>query len=236
MFGPRPADEAIRALDAVLPDNPHPDPLLCRAVLVAMLGRFAEANEIARDSSDRRRDLTGDDGAELYLGLIAATAGRHKDAVTHLGRFCKLLEGRGQRSYMSVFAPMQGRSLCELGRHDEAEPLAQVGRELADEHDTAAQALWRQVQARVDARRGRLAQAEQLAREAVAINDRTDNVNGQGDALWDLAEILYVSDDFVQAEKTLVEGLERYEQKKNLAQAAQAKDRLAVLRGDAAAS
>ena len=109
--------------------------------------------------------------------------------MTHLRRFCDLLEARGQRGYLSVFAPMLGRSLCELGRYDEAEPLAQLGRELGAVHDTATQALWRQVQARVEARRGRFAEAEQLAREAVAINERTDYLNGQGDALWDLAEI-----------------------------------------------
>ena len=220
MFGPRPADEAILTLDALLPDNPHPDPVLCRAVLLAMLGRSTEADEIARDFAARLRDLTGDDDAEFHLGLIAATCGRHQDAVTHLRRFCDLLEARGQRGYLSSFAPMLGRSLCELDRHDEAEPLAQLGRELGDVHDTACQALWRQVQARVEARRGRLAEAEQLAREAVAINERTDHLNGQGDALRDLAEILWVGGDVDQAEATLVQALERYEQKKNLAQAA----------------
>ena len=206
MFGPRPADEAILTLDALLPDNPHPDPVLCRAVLLAMLGRSAEADEIARDFAARLRDLTGDDDAEFHLGLIAATAGRHQDAVTHLRRFCNLLEARGQRGYLSVFAPMLGRSLCELDRHDEAEPLAQLGRELGDVHDTATQALWRQVQARVEARRGRLAEAEQLAREAVAINERTDSLNGQGDALRDLAEILSAGGHLDQAETTLVPG------------------------------
>jgi class 3 adenylate cyclase/tetratricopeptide (TPR) repeat protein len=230
MFGPRPTDEAILTLDAILPNNPHPEPVLCRAVLVAMLGRSAEADEIARDASARFRDLTGDDDGEIHLGLIAATAGRHQDAVTHFRRFCDLLEARGQRSYLSVFAPMLGRSLCELGRYDEAEPLAQLGRELGDEHDTATQALWRQVQARVEAGRGRLVEAEKLARDAVAINERTDSLNALGDALCDLAEILRLGGDLDQAEATLVQALERYEQKKNLALAARARDRLAALR------
>ncbi len=236
VFGPRPADEAIVTLDALLPENPHPEPVLSRAVLLTMLARFDEADEIAREAANRLRDLTGDDGAEVHLGLIAATAGRHQDATTHLRRYCALLEARGQRGYLSVFAPMLGRSLCELGRHDEAEPLAQLGRELGDEHDTATQALWRQVQARVEAQRGRLAQAEQLAREAVAVNDHTDHLNGQGDALWDLAEVLWVGGNLDEAEAALVQALERYEQKKNLAQAAQVKDRLAALRGGAIAS
>ncbi len=129
---------------------------------------------------------------------------------------------------------MLGRSLCELGRHDEAEPLAQLGRELGDEHDTATQALWRQVQARVEARRGRFAEAEQLAREAVAINERTDNLNGQGEGLWDLAEILYLAGPPEDAEGVLIQALECFERKKNLAQAAQVRARLAAFRGSSA--
>ena len=234
MFGPRPADEAILTLDALLPDNPHPDPVLCRAVLLAMLGRSAEADEIARDFAARLRDLTGDDDAEFHLGLIAATSGRHQDAVTHLRRFCDLIEARGQRGYLSSFAPMLGRSLCELDRHDEAEPLAQLGRELGDVHDTASQAMWRQVQARVEARRGRFAEAEQLAREAVAINERTDNLNGQGEGLWDLAEILYLAGPPEDAEGVLIQALECFERKKNRAQAAQVRARLAAFRGSSA--
>ena len=69
------------------------------------------------------------------LGDIAATAGDHENAAAHLRRFCDLLEARGQRGFLSTFAPLLGRSLCALGRHDEAEPLAQLGRELGDEQD-----------------------------------------------------------------------------------------------------
>ena len=61
VYGPRPADEALRTLDALLPENPHPWLLLCRAWLLTMLARFDEAAQIAREAGDRLRDLTGDD-------------------------------------------------------------------------------------------------------------------------------------------------------------------------------
>jgi tetratricopeptide (TPR) repeat protein len=148
----------------------------------------------------------------------------------HLRRYCDLLEARGQRTFLSTYAPLLGRSLCALGRHDEAEPLARLGRELGDEQDATTQALWRQVQALVHARRGQHSQAEQLAREAVAICERTDALNWQGDALCDLAEVLHAAGRSDEAAAALAQALERYEQKKNLAMSAQVRDRLAELR------
>ena len=123
----------------------------------------------------------------------------------------------GNRAWLSTSAPQLGRSLCALGRYDEAEPLARLGRELGSEHDFATQMLWRQVQARVDAHRGEHAQAERLAREAVAIGERTDALNSQGDALCDLAEVLAAAGRGDEAAAALEQALERYERKKNLA-------------------
>jgi tetratricopeptide (TPR) repeat protein len=151
----------------------------------------------------------------------------------HLRRFCELLEARGLRSFLSTYAPLLGRSLCALGRHDEAEPLARLGRELGDEQDASAQALWRQTQALVHARRGNHTQAEQLAREAVAITERTDALNNQGDALCDLAEVLQAAGRSDEAAAALAQALERYEHKKNLAMSAQVRDRLVELRDPA---
>jgi thioredoxin-like negative regulator of GroEL len=93
-----------------------------------------------------------------------------------------------------------------------------------------AQAIWRQVQALVNARRGYHTQAEQLAREAVASSERTDALNGQGDALCDLAEVLHAAGRSDEAGAALAQALQRYEQKKNHAQAAQVRDRLVKLR------
>ena len=179
VHGPRPADEALHALDALLPDSPHPWPHLCRAWLLTMLGRYDEAAPILREQGDRFRELTGDATVDFGLGGIAATRGDHEAAAVHLRRHCDLLEARGDKNYLSDKAPMLGRSLCMLGRHDEAEPLAQRGRERAAQHDAAAQTMWRQVQALVDAHYGRHNRAEQLAREAVAIAETTDAPTGR---------------------------------------------------------
>jgi tetratricopeptide (TPR) repeat protein len=160
---------------------------------------------------------------------IAAAAGEYVAAAVHLRRACELFEAHGHRPLLSTYAPMLGRSLCALGRYDEAEPLAQLGRELGGDQDVATQILWRQVQALVHMSRGERAEAERLAREAVAIGEPTDWLNMQGDALCDLAEVLDAAGQSHEAAAALAQSLERYKRKKNLVMAARVRDRLAEL-------
>ena len=96
--------------------------------------------------------------------------------------------------------------------------------------DLVTQVLWRQVQALVHAHRGEHAEAERLAREAVAIAERTDGLNYQGDAFCDLAEVLAAAGRTDEAAEALEQALERYERKKNLAMVAQVTPRLEKLR------
>ena len=50
--------------------------------------------------------------------------------------------------------------------------------------------VWQGLQARILAARGQLAEAEELARSAVALAARTDFLNQHGDALLELAVVL----------------------------------------------
>jgi class 3 adenylate cyclase/tetratricopeptide (TPR) repeat protein len=226
-YGPRPADEALRTLDALLPESPHPSLLLTRAWLLLMLGSFDEAARLGSEAGRRWRDLSGDDQVDFMLGFMAQTAGDHERASECLRRFCDYAEAGGSVGFLQTFAPLLGRSLCKLGRHDEAEPLAELGRDLdKTAQDIYAQALWRQVQALVHARRGDHPQAEALARDAVAVLEPTDTLNYQGDAYWDLAEVLHAAGRVEAAEAAYAEASERYERKHNFAQAAQVRERL----------
>jgi tetratricopeptide (TPR) repeat protein len=224
-FGPTPADEALRVLDAALPENPDPASLLSRAELLAMLNRFDEAWPLARRASSRARELTGAHLADPSIATVAALAGDHEAAASHLRRFCGYCEEHGLRGQLSTHAPMLGRSLSALGRHEEAERLAELGRELGDE-----QMLWRQAKARVQASRGEHAEAERLAREAVTFSARTDALSFQGDACSDLAEVLDGAGRNREATAALEEALERYERKRNLAMADRIRAKLAERR------
>jgi class 3 adenylate cyclase/tetratricopeptide (TPR) repeat protein len=228
-YGPRPADEGLVLLDEALPRTSHPGPLLHRSLLLAMLGRFEEAWQTARESSARAQALTGNNQAQ-FLGQIATLEGDHAAAVECWRGHCDLLERHGDRAALSTAAPLLGRSLCALGRHDEAEPFAQLGRELADASDIVTQALWRQVEARILASRGETRAARTLAQEAVEIAERTDGLNMQGDALCDLAEVVELAGRRAEAAEALERALERYESKKNLAMIGQVGDRLEALR------
>jgi tetratricopeptide (TPR) repeat protein len=115
-----------------------------------------------------------------------------------------------------------------LGRYEEAEPLARRGRELGDEQDKVTQMIWRQVQALVCSHRGQHEEAERLAREAVAIAERTDGLSMQAEALCDLAEVLEAAGRPQEAVTALEQALERYERKVNLPMAAQVRQRLGV--------
>jgi class 3 adenylate cyclase len=226
LLGPEPADELLQQFDRLLPGGSHPGRLLNRARLLAMLDRHAEAWPVALDASDRLRDLTGGgDGGEHCLAEIATLAGDHNTAVRYSRIYCDRLEAHHQYANLSTWAPTLGRSLCALGRYEESELLAEQGRALGDQQDATTQALWRQVKALVLAHRGQHAEAESLAREAVAIIEETDGLNLQGDALCDLAEVLSDGSSN-EAAAVLEQALERYERKRNLAMVRRVREQL----------
>jgi tetratricopeptide (TPR) repeat protein len=89
--------------------------------------------------------------------------------------------------------------------------------------------LWRQVRAKVLARRGEHAEAERLAREAVATGDSTEAPNDQADAHADLAEVLSLAGRADEAAEALEQALIRYERKENLVMAGRVRARLEAL-------
>jgi tetratricopeptide (TPR) repeat protein len=225
VLGPEPADEALRKLDRLMSDGAQPGHLLSRARVLAMLDRHEEAWPIALEASEHLRELTGDDGGEQHLADIATMAGDHEAAAGYLRVYCDYLEAHDRLNNLSTYAPALGRSLCALGRPDEAESLALKGRTLGHEEDAATQALWRQVQARVLAMRGKHTDAQALAREAVDIIDRTDGLNFQGDALCDLAEVLAAAGRNSETAAALGQAMDRYERKRNLAMMRRVRER-----------
>jgi tetratricopeptide (TPR) repeat protein len=195
-----------------------------------MLARFDEAWAIALPASARLGELEPDDAGWEALADIAALAGDHESAAQYLEHACDRFERQSSWALLSTYAPALGRSLCALGRYGEAEPLAQRGRELGAEDDLVTQALWRQVQALVDAHRGEHAEAERLVREAISVTERMDGLNYQGDVLCDLAEVLAAAGRTDEAAAALEQALDRYGRKKNLAMVAQVTPKLEKLR------
>jgi tetratricopeptide (TPR) repeat protein len=225
-LGPTPAAEALEQLDRLLPATPAPYSLFTRAWLLAMLDRFDEAVSLARESNERQIELDGWQMGEIRLAEIARMAGDHKSAARHLETACAWMEEREQLGLLQTYVSLLGRELCALGRFDEAEPLARRGRELVGDYPAAGDQLWCQVQARVLAHRGEHAEAERLAREAVAGQGQSDNLTFQGDAWCDLAEVLAAAGRDEEAAAAFAEALERYERKGNIPLARQVRTHL----------
>ena len=204
-----------------------------RGGALAMLGRFDEARALLAEA----RAALAERGGGI---LLAATTGMTSvdvellagdaAAAAELGaEGCRLLDEMGQRSQLSTAAGKLARALYAVDRLDEADAWAGRAVELGASDDAATQMLWRQARAKVLARRGEHAEAERLAREAVAIGEETDLLDAQGDTHADLAEVLSLADRPKEAAEALEQALERYERKGNLVSAQRAQTRLAEL-------
>ena len=123
----------------------------------------------------------------------------------------------------------RAQALYALDRLEEADDWAGRAAELGAIDDAFTQMLWRQVRAKVLARRGQHAEADRLAREAVAVCADTDMLEAQGDVYADLAEVLLLGGKPDEAATALEDALERYERKGNLVSAGRARARLAEL-------
>lgn len=134
-----------------------------------------------------------------------------------------------QFAYLASNASELGRALAHTSRYDDAERFTELGRTLASEQDPLAQMRWRQAQALIESARGHFGPAETLARDGVAFGELTDFLNQQGDALRDLAEVLFAAGRRNEARDVLEQALNRYERKKNLPLAERVRVRLADL-------
>jgi class 3 adenylate cyclase/tetratricopeptide (TPR) repeat protein len=225
VHGPRPAGEALAKLDALYP---HPWTNLNRAALLAMSDRIEEARTVAGAAEDHLREL-GDEGghAHALVATVERLAGNHEAAAERLRLAADHAAEHGETAFLSTYVLMRARTLCTLGRYEEAEPLASQGHALAHEDDAGT--LWPQVDALVRAHHGDHAEAERLAREAVSQTQETDSPWWKGDALYDLGEVLAAAGQHQAAATAFQEALALYERKQIVPLARRTRERLAAL-------
>ena len=233
VVGSRPADEALERVERLLAETKSPYVLLSRAWLLAMLDRSEEAWQDAREADARLREQSAR-WTDWWLAELSILDGDYEDASKRLRIVCDWLEATDQLGYLVGYLGRLGRSLCMLGRFDEAEQAAERARSLEETLGVPVMEdyIWRQVLARVHAHRGDVAEAERLAREAVAGCEQTDLLNDQCLTLYDLGEVLAAAGRYDEAEAALEQALERCERKKNAALARQVRERLLELRAE----
>jgi tetratricopeptide (TPR) repeat protein len=134
---------------------------------------------------------------------------------------------------LSTAAAALAQALYELDRLDEAETWTQRSRELGASDDLATQALWRQAEAKLLARRGQTEEAERLAREAVAILNPTQSLDSRAESLVDLGTVLELVGKPDDARAALERALDLYERKGNVVMAERMRARLSEARSSA---
>ena len=134
------------ALDAVLPRTRIPGCCSHRGQPACDARRASRRPGRSPSASERARELAEAPGSNKRRWRRSPrSTGDHASRRRLPPSLVRQAREHGDRGFLSTSAPQLGRSLCALGRYDEAEPLAQLGRELGNEHDFATQTLWRQV-------------------------------------------------------------------------------------------
>jgi tetratricopeptide (TPR) repeat protein len=232
-YGSTPIPELLRWLDEQAPVLPALTYKTYRSAALAPVGRFDEARALC---AELRRDYA-ERGALARLGgvtsqnavTIELLAGDPVAAARLGEEGCAMLEEAGELGLLSTSACFLGQAFYAHDRLDEAEAWANRAVELGGSDDAATQMLWRQVKARVLARRGDRVAAERLAREAVAIAEGTDKTDWCATAHADLAEVLELTGRPEQAAAALERALALYERKGNLVLAERTRSRLTGL-------
>jgi tetratricopeptide (TPR) repeat protein len=238
LWGPTPAPEGIRRCEGYLEEvgsHQTGEAVILNhlAGLYAMQDQAAEAGRLlARGmAAFEELGLTMTSSVTHPASFVAMLAGDAATAEAHLRRDYEGLEAMGEKGYLATTAAFLAQAIAAQGRHDEAERFIAVSREAAGEDDYSAQMVWQGLLGRILAARGQRAEAEELARSAVALAARTDFLNQHGDALLELAEVLAAAGRTAEARAAVTDALELYGRKGNLVAAARARRRLERLTG-----
>jgi ATP/maltotriose-dependent transcriptional regulator MalT len=219
-YGPAPVEEVLRWHEEERPT--HALAVRQRAVLEAMHGRFDAARTYIAQGDAAAEEL----GQTIWLAVggmarwdVESLAGDVAAAERVVRASCERLEELGDTGYRATATAQLAESLYLRDRLEEAERESRVAEELAAPDDRVSQALWRQVRAKLHARAGRPADAERLAREAVALLAETDMLDYHARAVADLAEVLRAVDLPGEASTELAAAIELFEAKGNVVRA-----------------
>ena len=231
--GSMPVAEGIRELEA-LADDPGlsqsdlSEVLDALGLLRAMLGEFDAARDYVGRASEILRQLGRDVLAvtadanrlgqvELYAGDVVAA-----ERVILTGY--RELQRMGEDMFRSTLAGMLAIVVADLGRFEEAAAYADEAADASLAEDVVSQVLIHRARAKILAGRGDREEAIRSAREAVGLADPTDNLILRGDALVDLARVLWSAGRADEARDALAGAVSVYEQKGSVVSVRQARE------------
>ncbi|HZB03320.1 MAG TPA: adenylate/guanylate cyclase domain-containing protein [Actinomycetota bacterium] len=189
------------------------------ATVRAMEGRFEEARELA----DRARAILEEFGFRLRASWVSETtgaiemlAGDPVAAERALRAGFDAAVEVGEQGFQVTVAALLAHALAEQGRLEEADRFVTLTRSSAAEDDLASQVLWRSARARILTASGSAAEAESLAREAIALVEQTDDVNMHADTLVVLAGVLAAAERADEAADVFDQAIGLYAAKGNV--------------------
>jgi hypothetical protein len=195
-----------------------------------MRGRFDDARAMVARARTIYEDLGLENGAVdicgRVLGVIEMLALRPDRADEALRAACELAQSLGQTPLLASRAGALAAALYEQKRYSEAESWTDLAKRSAGADDLDAALSWQPTQARLLARRGALAEAEQLARATIEDVRRTDSLNRHGDCLLALADVFSMAGNEANASAFTQEAIRLYETKGNLVSAQRARTAL----------
>jgi tetratricopeptide (TPR) repeat protein len=227
-FGPRAADESILRCDALLTGEGidrigEAHVTLWRGALQALGGGFDEART-AIEQARRTYDEFGQPiliavSCSFVAGFTEMLSCDYGAAEMILRASADDLEERGEEAHLATRAAELADALYAQERFAEAAEWTQIAQRHSASDDLSAQFTWRTVHAKVIASLGEPEEAEQLAREALDLVDRTDALNQRADVRLDLANVLRLGGRLDQAAETAREAVRLYQQKGNIVSA-----------------
>jgi len=240
-LGPRPVAASIkratRALEAAGEDRGLRRALLAQlALLNAMAGDIATARARLQEAEEIVGDLRGARTDPFHSGYVVARVALLADepeiAERELRRSCRQFSRMGERAHLATRAAALADVLVRLGRFEEATRYISRCRDAAAGDQLPAQAGWCGVHARLLAIAGRDAEAIRFADTACELAGRTDDLDGQGQALLARAEVLHRAGRKDDAAESLDAAVRRLTQKGNLTGAALARRLFDTLGGE----
>jgi class 3 adenylate cyclase/tetratricopeptide (TPR) repeat protein len=151
----------------------------------------------------------------ISRAMVDMLAGDLRAAEEVLRAGYRQLEEMGGTGPRVNVAALLARVRLLRGRLEDAEELTRVCERLAAPDQADAQVKWRSIRAVAVARRGEPGEAERLAREAVYLAGKTDQLDSRAEAHVDLAEVLLLSGRGREAEHELERAIDLFRQKGN---------------------
>jgi tetratricopeptide (TPR) repeat protein len=191
-----------------------------------MVDRIEEGRVLFRAAAERAEARGGSLAWEM--AEIESLCGNHDAAVEAMALAFDWERERGLSGNAAYSLAWMSRELALAGRYEEAEQCVGQAHE-HPAHSPIAEAHSLQAAALVRAHRGEWAEAERLAREAVAKTRETDSPRYQASADCDLAEVLEAAGRRDEAIAAWHEALDLYERKGIVPLARRVRERLAAL-------